>query len=130
MITPGNLADSTVVDQLTKTLHGKLFEDKGYSSQTLSTHLIERGLQLLTTLRSNRKQKLMHLHDKRLLRYRAMIETVNDQLKNISQIEPTLNRSVSNFLVHLLAALAASSHQKKKPSLNLDGNDNQLLLVA
>ena len=99
MITPGNLADSTVVDQLTKTLHGKLFEDKGYSSQTLSTHLIERRLQLLTTLRSNRKQKLMHLHDKRLLRYRAMIETVNDQLKNISQIEPTLNRSVSNFLV-------------------------------
>ena len=76
------------------------------------------------------KQKLMHVHDKILLRRRAVIETVNDQLKNISQVEHTRHRSVSNFLVNLLSGLAAYSHQKKKPSLNLDGNHNALLLVA
>ena len=111
-------------------MHGKLFGDKGYISRTLSNRLIDRGLQLFTTLRSNMKQKLMYLHDKVLLRHRAIIETVNDQLKNISQIEHTRHRNVSNFLVNLLGGLAAYSHQGKKPSLNLEGNHNELLLVA
>lgn len=130
LITPGNVSDVTVVDQLTKKMHGKLFGDKGYISRTLSNRLIDRGLQLFTTLRSNMKQKLMHLHDKVLLRHRAIIETINDQLKNISQIEHTRHRSVSNFLVNLLGGLAAYSHQEKKPSLNLEGNHNELFLVA
>ena len=130
LITPGNVADVAVVEQLTKKMYGKLFGDKGYISQALSNRLIDRGLQLFTTLRSNMKQKLMHVHDKILLRRRAVIETVNDQLKNISQVEHTRHRSVSNFLVNLLSGLAAYSHQKKKPSLNLDGSHNALLLVA
>ena len=66
------------------------------------------------------KQKLISLNDKILLRKRALIETVNDQLKNISQIEHTRHRSVSNFLVNLLSGLAAYTHQEKKPSLNLE----------
>lgn len=48
-----------------------------------------------------------------------MIETVNDQLKNIYQIEHTRHRSLANFVVNLLAALIAYSYQEKKPSLNL-----------
>lgn len=126
LITPGNVADVAVVDQLTRKLIGKLFGDKGYISQDLGHRLIKRGLQLFTTIRSNMKQKFMSLKDKILLRKRAVIETVNDQLKNISQIEHTRHRSVSNFLVNLLAGLAAYSHQPKKPSLHLDNQHSCL----
>ena len=92
--------------------------------------LFDRGLQLFTTLRSNMKEKLMCLKDKVLLRKRSLIETVNDQLKNISQIEHSRHRSPSNFLVNLIGGLAAYSHQKKKPSLNLEENDNSLMIAA
>ncbi len=57
--------------------------------------------------------------DKVLLRGRAIIETVNDQLKNISQIEHTRHRSKFNFMVNLLAGLIAYTFQKKKPSLSI-----------
>ena len=64
----------------------------------------------------------MPLIDKLLLRKRAIIESVNDQLKNISQIEHSRHRSVNNFMVNLLAGLAAYALQPKKPSLNLCSN--------
>lgn len=67
------------------------------------------------------KNKLMPLIDKLLLRKRAIIESVNDQLKNISQIEHSRHRSINNFMVNLLAGLAAYALQPKKPSLNLQG---------
>lgn len=130
LVTPGNVADINVLDTLAKGLVGKLFGDKGYLSSKLGKKLLDRGLELFTTLRSNMKQKLMSLKDKALLRKRALIETVNDQLKNISQIEHTRHRSPSNFLVNLLSGLAAYSHQEKKPSLNLDEKDNGLMIVA
>ena len=63
---------------------------------------------------------LMPFADKLLLRKRALIETIIDQLKNVSQIEHPRHRSPLNFLVHLLAGLIAYSHQPKKPSLRLD----------
>ncbi len=75
------------------------------------------------------KQKLLSLKDKILLRKRALIETVNDQLKNISQIEHSRHRSASNFPINLLAGLAAYSHQEKKPSLNF-GNQDRCLMIA
>ncbi|WP_226996105.1 transposase, partial [Candidatus Protochlamydia sp. W-9] len=77
----------------------KLFGDKGYISKELSKRLLKQGLELFTTLRSNMKQNLMKLTDKILLRKRAIIETVNDQLKNISQIEHTRHRNAGNFLI-------------------------------
>ncbi len=75
------------------------------------------------------KQKLMALKDKLLLRKRSLIETVNDQLKNISQIEHTRHRSPQNFLINLLAGIAAYGFQPKKPSLNLEGLDAALMLT-
>ena len=96
----------------------------------LGQELLKRGLELFTTLRSNMKQKLMSLRDKMLLRKRSLIETVNDQLKNISQIEHSHHRSVSNFLVNLLGGLTAYSHQEKKPCLNLDGEDGCLMITT
>jgi len=118
-LTQGNVSDVSIVETLSKGIIGKLFGDKGYISAELSKRLFQRGLQLFTTIKSNMKQKLMFLKDKLLLRKRSLIETVNDQLKNISQIEHTRHRSAHNFLINLLAGIAAYGFQPKKPSLNL-----------
>lgn len=67
-------------------------------------------------------QQLLTLTEKVLLRRRAIIETVNDQLKNISQIEHSRHRNPLNFLTNLLAGLVAYTFQPKKPALNLDVN--------
>jgi hypothetical protein len=126
-LTPGNIDDRTPVPQLVKRLRGKLFGDRGYISAPLTRLLFEQGLQLITRLRKNMKNHLMHLSDKLLLRKRAIIESIIDQLKNISQIEHSRHRSPTNFVVHLLAGLLAYSHQDKKPSLHL--NERPLLVA-
>jgi len=63
------------------------------------------------------RQQLLDLGDKLLLRKRVLIETINDQLKNVCQIAYTRHRSPFNFVVHLLAGLVAYCHQPKRPSL-------------
>lgn len=118
-LTPGNTDDRVPVPLMTQGLAGKLFADKGYISQPLFELLFERGLQLITPLRRNMTNRLIPWLDKLLLRKRALIETINDQLKNICQIEHTRHRSPTNFVVNLLAALIAYSHQPKKPALSL-----------
>lgn len=119
-LTRGNVDDRKPVPQLAKRLFGKLFGDKGYLSQALRDHLRQQGLELITKLKSNMKNQLMLLSDKLLLRKRAIIETVIDQLKNISHIQHTRHRSPVNFMVHLVAGLIAYCFQPKKPSLGLD----------
>jgi len=118
-LTPGNVDDRKPLGGMSKDLFGKLFGDKGYISQALFTTLYERGLELITSLRKNMKNQLMLLSDRLLLRKRFIIETITDQLKNISQIEHTRHRSPANFAVNLLAGLIAYTHQPKKPSLRL-----------
>ena len=79
--------------------------------------LFEKGIQLITKIRKNMKNKLMPLEDKLLLRKRAIIESVNDQLKNISQIEHSRHRSVGNFIANVLSGIIAYSFREKKPSI-------------
>ncbi|SFI46041.1 transposase [Nitrosomonas sp. Nm34] len=83
-ITAGNGDDRDPVPELARSLSGKLFGDRGYISQTLFEQLWEQGVQLVTRVRKNMKNKLLPLFDKILLRKRSIIEGVNDQLKNIS----------------------------------------------
>jgi transposase len=128
-VTPGNVDDRKPVPHLTKALWGKLFGDKGYISQALFDELFARGLQLITSIRKNMKPRLVPLMDKLLLRKRAIIETINDQLKNISQIAHTRHRSIDNFMVNLMAGLIAYTWQPRKPSLNLVNEDAPLLPV-
>lgn len=69
------------------------------------------------------------LQDKIILRKRAVIESVNDELKNICQIEHTRHRSFTNFITNLIAGLLAYSFLPKKPSINVERVDtNQLQL--
>lgn len=124
-ITPGNVddRDEKTIAHLTKELFGKLFGDRGYISQELFERLLDNNVQLVTRIKKNMKNRLIDMCDKLLLRKRAIIETVNDFLKNICQIEHTRHRSKVNFMVNLLAGLAAYSFIPKKPSLGLRSVD-------
>ena len=73
------------------------------------------------------RNRLVLLQDKLLTRKRFIIETIVDQLKNVSQIEHTRHRSSTNFLVNLIAGLIAYTWQPKKPSLHLSENELALL---
>ena len=106
-LTPGNTDDRRPVPELVKDLFGKLFGDKGYISQTLFETLYDDGVQLVTKLKTNMKNRLISMFDRIMLRKRAIIESVIDQLKNISNIEHSRHRSVANCFVNLLAGLVA-----------------------
>lgn len=121
-LTAANVDDRKPVSDLTKKLFGRLYGDKGYISQSLFEQLFARGLWMVTNLRKNMKNKLMSEFDKCMLRKRAIIESVNDQLKNISQIEHSRHRSLMNFVVNLVCGLISYQRKPKKPSLSLEIN--------
>jgi hypothetical protein len=128
-ITKGNASDGAQLPALAKRIFGKLFGDKGYISKKLSETLKGQGVTLITSLKSNMKNKLMPIIDKILLRKRFIIETINDLLKNEMQIEHTRHRSRMNFLVNLIAGLVAYAIRPAKPSLNLPKQADLLLLA-
>jgi transposase len=128
-VTPGQVDDRRPAPKLAQRLWGQLFGDRGYLSQAWHDLLWTQGLALLTKVRKNLKNRLMRLWDKLLLRKRTLLETMNDQLKNISQIEHTRHRSVTGFMVNLLAGLVAYSYQPKKPSLGIRRNPMLPVLI-
>ena len=102
---------------------------KGYISKNLFQRLFVDGIQLITKLKNNMKGALMSVSDKLLLRKRAIIETVNDELKNIAQVEHSRHRCFDNFIVNLLGAIAAYCMFPKKPCINVQRTvDTQLSL--
>ena len=107
-------------DHFLKKLFGKLYADKGYISKELTSLLFEQGLHLVTGMKNNMKNSLMTMKDKILLRKRSVIETINDQLKNIAQVEHSRHRSFGNFITNLVAGLIAYSFQEKKPSIKFE----------
>jgi len=130
VLSPGNVDDRKPVPTLTKQLWGKLFGDKGYISQPLFEQLFDQGIQLITMPRKKKKSsetRLLPLLDKVLARKRSIIETINDQLKNVSQIVHTRHRSPINFLVNLVGGLLAYTFQPKKPALHFEQDDLALL---
>lgn len=98
-------------------IYGKLYADKGYIGKDLMKLLFNDGLHLITHIKNNMKNSLMTMSDKILLRKRSIIETVNDELKNICQIEHSRHRSFTNFLSNIVAGLIAYSFLPKKPSI-------------
>lgn len=120
-LTPGNTDDRKPVPDLLQSLFGKVFADRGYVSKKLAQELLEAyGIEFFAKPRRNMKNQLMRLNDKLLSRKRSIIETIIDQLKNISQIEHSRHRSPVNFCINVLCGLIAYCHQPKKPSLQLD----------
>ena len=113
MITPGDVDDRKPLE-ISKNLFQRLSVD---------------GIQLITKLKSNMKGALMSVSDRLLLRKRAIIETVNDELKNIAQMEHSRHRCFDNFIVNLLGTIAAYCLFPKKPCTNVQRTiDAQLAL--
>ena len=140
-LTPGNVDDRAPLKdrKFTDTLFGKFFADRGYISQELFELLFVDDIHLITKIKRNMKNSLMDLHDKLMLRKRSVIETVNDELKNVCQIEHTKNvcqiehtrhRSVNNFATNLLAGLIAYNLLPKKPEINIDIIDSKSRFLA
>jgi hypothetical protein len=110
-------------------IFGKLFADKGYISEKLQKLLFVDGVELITSIRNNMKNSLMLMSDKILLRKRSVIETVNDELKNICQVEHSRHRSVGNFITNLIAGIIAYHFLPKKPSIRFESvKTNQLAI--
>jgi len=125
--------DTKIMAIMTKEVFGKLFGDRGYIDQKLAEYLWNDGVELIYKRRKNMKSMNLSDTDKILLRKRALIETVNDELKNICSIQHTRHRSLQGFLNNALSALIAYQSFDKKPSIKISHelNDrNQLLAVA
>ena len=130
-ITQANVDDRKPLKQerFLDKIYGKLFADKGYIGKNLMQLLFVDGIQLITSVRNNMKNSLMTMSDKILLRKRSVIETVNDELKNICQIEHSRHRSFGNFLVNIITGLIAYSFLPKKPSIKYQTvKTNQLVM--
>lgn len=119
-ITRGNVDDRTPVPAMLKDFIGKVFGDRGYISEKLTELLAKDNVELITTVRKNMKPRILTAFDKLLLRKRSLIETVNDQLKNIFDLEHSRHRSLTNYMINVVASLVAYSYQEKKPSLNIN----------
>ena len=118
-VTTGEGDDREPVGQMAAELWGHLYGDRGYISKALHDALLANGLTLITLMRRTMKPRLMRLWDRLILRKRFLIETINDQLKNVSQIEHSRHRSLTGFMVNLVGGLIAYTFQPKKPSLGL-----------
>ena len=119
-ITTGSTADNnaTVLFKLTKDLFGKFFGDKGYIvNPEIYKKLFTEGKQLITKIRSNMKNKLMHMTDKILLKKRGIVETVGDVLKDHLNMEHTRHRSIWGFFLNIFTTLSAYQFRDKKPSI-------------
>ena len=131
MITPGDIDDREPLkyEAFMNLIYGKLVGDKGYIGKELFQRLFVNGIQLITKLKNNMKGALMSVSDRLLLRKRAIIETVNDELKNIAQVEHSRHRCFDNFIVNMLGAIAAYCCFPKKPCINVERTiDSQLTL--
>ena len=129
-ITPANVDDRKPVPELAKELSGKLYGDKGYISQALSNNLFDKGVELVTNVKKNMKTKLLSAWDKAMLSRRFIIETINDQLKNITQVEHSRHRSVHGFMLNIVAGLIAYSLKDNKPSLKITSEEFSMMTVS
>ena len=129
LFTPGNVDDREPLysESFIENVKGKLCGDKGYIGKQLFEFLFMNGIQLVTKVKNNMKNSLMTVADKIMLRKRAVVESVNDELKKIAQIEHSRHRSFTNFITNALSAIAAYCFFPKKPSISLEFiTDNQL----
>lgn len=130
-ITQANVDDREPLKnpKFTEKISGKMFGDKGYISNQLTQLLFHNDIHLFTNIKRNMANSLMTLSDKILLRKRSVIETINDELKNICQVEHSRHRSFENFITNLISGLIAYCFFPKKPAIKVEYSDsNQLVL--
>jgi hypothetical protein len=118
VITSANFADNDkkVLDVLLKGAKGKCFADKGYLTKFFE-HFYDQGIQLIAKIRKNMKNAIMKFTDKCWSRKRAVIESVNDLLMSVFDIDHTRHRNPWNAVTHVIAGVAAYSFYPEKPSV-------------
>jgi len=116
-LTPANTDDRKPVPKLVESLNGWLFADKGYIGKAFSEKLKEQSIEIFTKVKKNMKKRILNVTQQFYLSKRGLIETVNDQLKNICYIEHTRHRKPANAFVNLLSGLIAYSFKPRKPSI-------------
>ena len=110
-------------------INEQMIQNLESTAQTLFRKMFVDGVQLITKVKNNMKNSLMSVADKICLRKRAIIETLNDELKNIAQIEHSRHKSFNNFIANALGAIAAYCFFEKKPDIELEFiNNGQLTL--
>jgi len=129
-ISEGNKDDRAPLESIVPENIGKLYGDKGYLGKSCAAKLKEKGCELITNVRKNMKKQALPIWDKIMLRKRFLIETVNGQLKEESQIEHTRHRSVSGFMVNVLGALISYCLSDTKPTMKLSKKDLESLKAA
>lgn len=117
-ITPGNVADNngSLLTELLGGLKGQCFGDRGYLTG-LFAEFYQAGLHIVTKVRRKMKNVLMPLADKLNLRKRGLIESVNDLLTSVFDVEHTRHRSPVNALANILAGMIAYCFYDQKPSI-------------
>lgn len=131
VITQGNVDDRKPLsmESFIRNVSGKLYADRGYISKELAEILFVDGIHFVARMRNNMKGGELPLFDRVMLRKRALIESVNDELKNICQIEHTRHRCFTNFITNLIAGLLAYSFLPKKPSIRVNVVDDKQLIL-
>ena len=134
-LTKANVDDRNmkVICSLTENTFGSLYGDRGNISKALADFLWNDGIHLVYKRRKNMKKQNLSDTNKLLLLKRALIETVNDELKNICSIVHSRHRAPKGFLINLVSTLSAYHFLPKKPSLNIQpqkATSSQLLLPA
>lgn len=116
-LTPGNINDRTPVRNMVKDITATLIGDKGYLSKNLFEDLFKNGVTLITKIKKNMKNCLMHIADKLMLMKRSFIETIFSSLKSLNTLIHHRHRSPINAFSHLIAGFINYQLRTDKPSL-------------
>lgn len=128
-ITLGNTNDRTPIPELCKNFSGKLYADKGYIGKNLSEKLAETDVDLDTTVRKNITAKEMSAFDRTMLSKRYIIETINDHLKNISQVGHSRPRSETGFMRNVISGVVSYCLKNQKTRIKLSPGEFGLMAV-
>lgn len=128
LITAANVADNNeqVLKHLLANLQGECYGDRGYLTKLFEQFYLQ-GLHLITRIRSNMKNQLLKMEHQLKLRKRAVIESVNDILVSVFDIEHSRHRNPLNALVHMLTGLIAYCFYEGKPAVWIPKNKTTLL---
>ena len=124
-ITPGNTDDRAPVPDMLKDISCKLIGDKGYLSKKLFNTLFEQGTTLITKIKKNMKNCLMHVKDKLMLQKRSLVETIFSSMKSLRTLIHPRHRSPINAFSHILAGLINYQLRPDKPVI-----DKNLFIIS
>ncbi|MDJ1505182.1 transposase [Cytophagaceae bacterium BD1B2-1] len=130
--TTGNVVDNNgqLLQKLLKGLEGFCVGDKGYHTR-LFDYFYSQGLQLLVKPKNKSIPKAISLLDHQLyLKKRALIESVNELLISICNVEHTHHRKVENAFISMMASLIAYQSLDHEPCIFVANTQHPYAMAA